>query len=123
MKIEEAISKVKQYRATGILSHDANEGINKLLEVAEQVERVRGIEDKVINPSICPTAQDFSDEDHNTLNSQWRALIVGRADKVGTIINKDNLLECFDGDILTVDYEKIEGISTAIRNLFLGESK
>ena len=132
MEIKECIEQGKKFGVGGLLSKEA---LDKLITIAEQVERVEGIIDtcpivlaldKRLECDGCRTDRMcFGYCKHkikNIQNSQWRALIVGRVTSVEKCIKpivEKIWQEGFDG-YNNVDKNIVE-LSTVICSLFLGE--
>ena len=134
MEIEEALKRVKETQRiffndeVDFTAHDYDgEAVDKLIEVAEQVERVKGItnlpyQKDCIQPTCkCPDCAIV--DTHNRLNTRWRALIVGVSERLIPILK---MSETDDENppyrALPVGHEKwFERKAETIRNLFLGE--
>lgn len=115
MEIKEAIRIVKYDRVSRALSKNTYDAIGKLITIAEQVERVKGIEDKPIIDNWAECDANTDAVYSNKQNSQWRALIVG-------VLTKPELRE-FIWERCEMDDRKTEEILSKLHNLFLGEIK
>jgi len=124
MEIKEAIEITQNEKECNYwVNSKEYQALQKLISIAEQVERAEGIKD--IPPQKLSSGELWLPmwaKTHNGLNAQWRALIVGRVTSVEKCIKpivEKIWQEGFDG-YNNVDKNIVE-LSTVICSLFLGD--
>lgn len=132
MITEEAITNAKELCGVKLLTPIDEQAIQKLISLAEQVERVKGVERKPVRYETCERTMKagsneiiitkrnitYSKEDEafNQADSQWRALIVGKLENLEKVITDYCICASMEAP-QSCELGKI------IRNLFLGETK
>lgn len=135
MELKNALANCKKYLISSNCEKIDPESLMKLISIAEMVESVGGVEDKEL-PKKCSqmkaTGVDYiiipleSEiiEMLNNRNHLWRALIVGKLEKVEEIIKKYHCHFCKEkcSGLMNEEY-CMRKAATAIRELFIGGDK
>ena len=131
MEIKEAIEITQNEKECNYwVNSKEYQALQKLISIAEQVERAEGIKD--IPPQKLSSGELWLPmwaKTHNGLNAQWRALIAGRLEKVGEEIDKIMPCSCHEAyksrrlsapDCPNCNFK--DDLTETIRALFLGEN-
>jgi len=130
MEIKEAIEITQNEKECNYwVNSKEYQALQKLISIAEQVERVRGISDNELPLELQHEKQTpLYNIILNDRNSQWRALIVGRLEKVGEEIDKIMPCSCHEAyksrrlsapDCPNCNFK--DDLTETIRALFPGE--